>query len=315
MELPRLIGMVLYTYSKIEEQTDALWDWISQVEQWANQPFSQFSFSPRTKWSRRVWKATPQNRATLYHRLHNEQPWSNLAWGWPDGSLTNKPWKTHGYSVSIGSRSQPYTGMENAQKPSYLCLEVVPDVLTQSTTGIRGLLELGKQVWAMLNTVYGFIDVETGFPLQDNFQRNAIHLYDSTIPLSYRPEFMSWQRIDSNLNNRIWKIFWGNFLSAEHLRQLGGIQEMRRQDSLSRLLPEYLERAYSQGYDLLSSHLCSESLESLANDGVLLTLSPTPINGSDQKVQACREQIQETFGQIAIGPWDYHHAWFKEGQA
>jgi hypothetical protein len=188
--------------------------------------------------------------------------------------------------------------------PSYMALIAHPEVLMQSTTGVAGFLDLGARAWQIVNGVYGFIDVETGVSLQDDILRNFAHLFDSTVPPKYHQEFRKWQDLMPKLDKRVWKAFWGNFLGAEHLRQLGGIQEMRRADPRYRLLPEYLERAYQQGVERLRACDCYHEWRDLANGGVLLTLSASPLDALEVPVQARRARLQKALGQLAIGPWD-----------
>ncbi len=301
----RVIGMVIYTYAILEERLEELWNWLKRVEEWSGQPYAEFHFSSRAKQSLRVWKATERNRAKLYDRLHAEQPWFVLDFGWPRGALDNVLSKTKGLDVALRSRPQPSRGGESYRSPSYIWLGMHPEVLIQSSTGVSGLLELGVQAWEIIDGVYGFIDVETGIPLRDDILRNAIHLFDSTVPKEYEMEFLLWVHARSELDKRVWKAFWGNFLGAEHLRQLGGIEEMRRADPLYRRLPEYLEQAYQQGRARLRESSCYHEWRDLAHGGVLLTLSESPLDWFEKQVQERKACLQEVFGQVALGPWDY----------
>lgn len=294
----RAVGMVIYTYGVLEERLDPLWDWLQRVEAWSGQRYAEFHFSPRAKHSLRVWKATPKNLANLYHRLQVEQPWFVLNLGWPRGTLDSVV--PQGVFVSVGSEPQPERGTESYRRPSYIYLEVTPEVLLQSTTGISGFLDLGIQAWEIADGVYGFIDVETGIPLQDNISRNVAHLFDSTVPPEYHREFRKWQELMPKLDKRVWKAFWGNFLGAEHLRQLGGVQEMRRADPLYRLLPEYLEQAYQQGIERLRACDCYEEWRELAGGGVLLTLSSSPLDVLDPRVQERQRRLQAVLEPIAL---------------
>ncbi len=294
----RAIGMVIYTYAVLEERLEALWEWLHRVEAWSGQPYAEFNFSSRTKESLRVWKATDKNKAMLYHRLKTEQPWSYLHLGWPRGILRNTGIK--GLYVAVNSRPQPDRGGESYRRPSYVYLEVHPDVLNQSTTGVPGFLDLGVQAWHIIEGVYGFIDVETGIPLQDNLFRNAMHFFDSTVPPAYHPEFRAWQDLMPLLHRRVWKAFWGNFLGPEHIRQLGGLQALRRADPLYRLLPEYLEQAYRQGIERLRACACYETWRELTGGGVLLTLSPSPLDWFDPAVQERQRRLQTVLEPVAL---------------
>jgi len=301
----RVVGMVIYTYAKLEERLEELWNWLKRVEEWSGRPYAEFNFSSRTKESFRIWKATEKNRTSLYRRLHVEQPWSDLHLGWPQGTLQSSVSKTRGLYVAVGSSFQQLHGGESYRSPSDIYLGVHPDVLAHSTTGVSGLLELGMQAWEIIDGVYGFIDVETGIPLRDDILRNAIHLFDSTVPKEYEMEFLLWVHARSELDKRVWKAFWGNFLGEEHLRQLGGIEEMRRADPLYRRLPEYLEQAYQQGRARLRESSCYHEWRDLAHGGVLLTLSESPLDWFEKQVQERKACLQEVFGQVALGPWDY----------
>jgi len=292
------IGMAIYTYAVLEERLEGLWAWLEAIERWTGQAFAEFDFSPRSKQSLRVWKATAKNRDKLYKRLQVEQPWFTLGFAWPTSKEPTH--RVKGIHVAITSRPQPVRGGESYRTPSYIYLEVHPEVITQSTMGISGFLDLGAQGWQIIDGVYGFIDVETGIPLQDNISRNAIHLFDSTVPPEYHREFRKWQELMPKLDKRVWKAFWGNFLGAEHLRQVGGIQEMRRADPLYRLLPEYLERAYQQGIDCLRTCGCYEQWRELAGGGVLLTLSSSPLEWFDPGVQERQKQLQAVLASIAL---------------
>lgn len=294
----RAIGMVIYTYGILEERLDPLWDWLQRVEAWAGQRYAEFDFEPRAKESLRVWKATPKNLANLYHRLQVEQPWFVLNLGWPRGSL--RATSPQGVFVSVASEPQPKRGGESYRTPSYVYLEVTPEIIRQSATGVSGLLDLGIQAWAIADGVYGFIDVETGIPLQDNISRNVAHLFDSTVPPEYHREFRKWQELMPRLDKRVWKAFWGNFLGAEHLQELGGIRELRRADPLYRILPEYLEQAYQQGIRRLRESNGYHEWRELAKGGVLLTLSASPLEWFEKEVQERRVKLQEALEPIAL---------------
>ena len=293
----RAVGMVIYTYERLEQRLDPLWDWLHRVEQWAGRPYAEFHFSSRIKDSIRIWKATPKNRAQLYQRLQTEQPWFVLDFGWPQGSLRSISPPLY---VCIASEPQPWHGGESYRTPSYVYIEAHPQVLLQSSEGIPGFLELGMQAWAIINGVYGFIDLETGLPLQDNISRNIHHLFDSTVPPEYHREFRAWQELMPKLDKRVWKAFWGNFLGAEHLRQLGGIQELRRADPLYQLRPEYLEQAYQRGKEILRASKSYVGWYELAGGGVLLTLSASPLEGLEKEVQERRERLQAVLAPIAL---------------
>lgn len=292
----RAIGMVIYTYERLEERLDPLWDWLHHVEQWANRSYAEFDFVPRGKQSLRVWKATHQNRTKLYQRLQTEA-WFSFSLGWPRGALRISSPPLY---VCVTSRPQPERGMESYRTPSYVYLQAHPDVIQASTGGVEGFVRLGMAAWEIVEGVYGFIDVETGIPLQDDIFRNAIHLFDSTVPPEYHREFRAWQELMPKLDKRVWKAFWGNFLGAEHLRQLGGIQELRRADPLYQLRPEYLAQAYQQGKELLRASKSYVGWYELAGGGVLLTLSASPLEWFEKEVQERRERLQAVLAPIAL---------------
>jgi hypothetical protein len=292
--------MVIYTYNMLEVHLDGLWDWLREVERWSGQPYAEFSFSPRGKALFRIWKATPKNMANLHQRLQTEQPWGTLYIGWPTGAQREWQYVTKGMYISIGSNPQPWRGGEGYRSPSEVYLEVRPDVLLEGSTGISGFVDLGMRLWETIEGVYGFIDVETGIPLQDDIHRNAIFLFDDSIPPEYHREFRKWQELMPHLDRRIWKAFWGNFLGAEHLQELGGIRELRRADPLYRLLPEYLEQAYQHGLERLRASDGYHEWRELAGGGVLLTLSASPLEWFEKEVQERRARLQEALKPIAL---------------
>lgn len=293
----RAVGMVIYTYVVLEERLQDLWNWLQRVEAWFGQPYAEFDFDPRAKQSLRVWKATPQNLEKLYQRLQTEQPWFGFSFGWPRGALRSP---SPSLFVCATSRPQPERGMESYRTPSCIYLQVHSNILVQNMGGISGFLDLGMQAWQIVEGVYGFIDVETGIPLQDHIARNAFHLFDSTVPPEYHHEFRKWQELMPKMNKGVWKAFWGNFLGAEHLQELGGIRELRRADPLYRILPEYLEQAYQQGIRRLRESNGYHEWRELAGGGVLLTLSASPLEWFEKEVQERRVKLQEALEPIAL---------------
>jgi len=292
----RMVGMVIYTYEILEQRLNPLWDWLHRIEQWANRSYSEFNFVPRGKQSLRVWKVSHQNQTKLYQRLRTET-WFSFSLGWPRGALRISSPPLY---VCVTSRPQPERGMESYRTPSYVYLQANPDVIQASTEGIEGFVRLGMAAWEIVEGVYGFIDVETGIPLQDDIFRNAIHLFDSTVPPEYCREFRKWQELMPKLNKQVWKAFWGNFLGAEHLQELGGIRELRRADPLYRLLPEYLEQAYQRGLERLRASGGYHEWRELAGGGVLLTLSASPLEWFEKEVQERRARLQEALEPIAL---------------
>lgn len=300
----KAVGMVIYTYSIIEEQSEDLLIWLQHVEDWLEHPFAEFHFSPRAKGSSRIWKATEKNRDNLHQRLRIEQPWFILDFGYPSGTLRSSSFLTHGLEVAITSRPQPRHGGEHNRQPSYIYLEVHPNILSGGITRISDFLELGSQAWEIMKGIYGFVDVETGIPLQDDISRNAIHLFDSTVPKEYHQEFRGWQRIDSQLEKRVWKAFWGNFLSREHLRGIGGTDETQQNVSHHHRSPESQDQAYQFGMDRLSNCDCIQNWQTLSNGGKLVTLSNSPLDWFEAQVQTRRARLQELLDGIALSDQD-----------
>ncbi|MFN8474603.1 MAG: hypothetical protein U0822_20605 [Anaerolineae bacterium] len=310
MATVQAIGMVIYTYSVLEERLEGILKWFEAVESWSCRPYAEFVFSPRAKNSIRIWKASPKNRLQLYQRLQVEQPWSWLHFGLPRGGLRSSPRRTGGLEVALGSRPQPWRGGESYRSPSEVYLEVHPQVLAESATGISGFLELGRQLWELLDGVYGFIDVETGVPLQDNFSRNAIQLFDNSVPKEYYEEYGQWQRLGSRLHKHVWKAFWGNYLGADHLRRLGGLQDMRRAHPRWSILPEYLVASYENGVERLRRCDCTYEWQPLASEGVLLTLSASPLEWCEPSTQEHRVALDAALAPIALAAAFEDSNWF-----
>jgi hypothetical protein len=172
--------------------------------------------------------------------------------------------------------------------------------MKQKDKRLSGLLDLGIRVWDIVDGVYGFIDVDTGFPLQDDLLRNFDFFRSNLIPHEFQDEFKRWQEIQPDLDKKIWKIFWGNFFNFKHITILGDIAEMRRQNPFRRL--EELEAiAYDKAIEKLlikSEHL--HEIRDLAKGGRLLTLSPSPLDWEDDKVQQRKKAIQELFKYVTL---------------
>ena len=205
-----------------------------------------------------------------------------------------------GIGISIKSRPQPKRGQESYRRPSYVFLQAHIDLLEPTLTQIAPLVSLGTQLWRIVDGVYGFIDVETGFPLQDSLFRNAIHLFDSTVPPEFHAEFREWQQLMPDLNRRVWKAFWGNFLGAEHLQRMGGVEVLRRADPRRRLLPEYKEQAQIIGLKKLEECRCIQRLEPLSDGGILGCLSESPMDWFEPEVQAKAKRLQATLDDLVI---------------
>ncbi len=297
----RAVGMALYTYAALEEKLDVLWSWIEAAEEWSGRPFAEYYFTTQAKSSRRFWKATPANRARLYSRLQAEQPWSGLWFGWP--GLRQEVSQSGGVWVDLMSRPQPARG--TWRRPSVVGIFTGPAVVSSDRERVPGLLSLGRQLWSITGAVCGLIDIRTDVSPLDDFRCRIYYAFGpADAPEEVRREMYLRQTTMSHLDRRVWKAFWGNFLSAEHLRQIGGIRDIRRSDPLNRLLPEYLERAYAQGRDRLRTCGGYHEWHDLSHGGVLLTLSPSPLDALQPEVHARQSLLQEALGRVALGPWD-----------
>jgi hypothetical protein len=300
MSTINLVGMAVYTYGVLEESLDPLWQWLEAIERWSGRQYAELNYSPRYKENRKVWPATTKNRAKLLDQLRDRSPWTAIQLGWPEGAMEHFAGKTKGLNVVISSSNQLGPGMDAYRNPSYICLLVHPQALSDSTTGIAGVLDLGIQAWSIISGVYGFVDVETRIPLHDHLMRNIAHLYSNLVPKGYEREFLRWVRIGAHLDRRVWQAFWANFLGAGHMQQMGGLKRLRQGDPYSR----HEEQAYEIGKRRLQECGCSAGWYDLSNKGVLLTLSESPLNWLTPEVQTKRERLQQTFGQVAVGPWD-----------
>jgi hypothetical protein len=177
-----------------------------------------------------------------------------------------------------------------------------PQVLARSQAKPSRILELGALLWQVVNGVYGFIDVDTGVPLRDDLFRNIDFLYSNLLPPEHAPEFRMWQQLMHCLNRRVWKAFWGNFLGDEHLQEMGGVRDMQRADPRYRRLPEYEEAARQAA--LLRLRACPGQQRALANRGVLVTLSDSPLDWFDPDMPQRVDLLQSALGRVALGAWD-----------
>lgn len=299
MQNIRAVGMVIYTYSILEQRAEELWAWMEAVERWSGKDFTTYYFVPEGKRpSKRARRLTHNERGRLPERLRTATPW--YAWGvaWP--TFEEPLHLVGGIGVSVKSRPQPERGQERYRSPSYVFLEAYVDLLETSLNQVASLVSLGARLWRIIDGVYGFIDVETGVPLQDNLLRNAIHLFDSTVPPEFCTEFREWQELMPVLNRRVWKAFWGNFLGAEHLQMMGGVKDLQRADPQRRMLPEYKDQAYKAGLQKLEACDCFQRLEPLSDGGVVGYLSESPLDWFETEVQTRAEQLQSVLGELAI---------------
>jgi hypothetical protein len=136
--------------------------------------------------------------------------------------------------------------------------------------------------------------------------RNASPIWFSPTNQDTPREFQAWQCIQYDLDKRLWKAFWGNVLGAEHVRRIGGLQEMQGpgagEESVS---SDLLEQAYAQGLAKLKDCACYQGWRELGDGAVFLSLSPSPLDWFSEEVQARRERLQQALGHVAVGPWDW----------
>lgn len=294
----RAVGMVIYTYSILEQRVEELWAWVQKAEHWSGKEFTTYYFTPEARRASKAKRLTTKERERLPDRLRAETPWYIWGIAWP---TFNEPlYLGSGIGISIKSRPQPEPGQERYRSPSYVFLEAHVNLLETSSTQATALLALGADLWRIVDGVYGFIDVETGIPLRDSLFRNATHLFDSTVPPEFHSEFHEWQLLMPVLNRRVWKAFWGNFLGSEHLQVMGGVKDLQRADPQRRMLPEYRERAQAAGLQKLEKCDCLHRLEPLSNGGFLGTLSESPMEWFEPEVQARAKRLQDTLGNLAI---------------
>jgi hypothetical protein len=273
----KAIGMVIYTYAQLETFIDPILQWVQLVEDWSGRSFEAFHFDPRGKFSQRIWVANEKNRAALYQRLLQDQPWANISFGWPKGVLKSSVAAAGGLQVIIKSRQSNPQLSSNFRTPSFLYIEVNSSILLSPDTHLSGFQELAVKAWEVIGGVYGFIDVETGIPLQDDISRNALQLLDSTIPEEMTTAYQRWKDIAPLLDTRVWKPFWGNFINKEHICRIGGLRRLQAEDPFHRRLPAYIEQSYQEGIRRLQGEVSYDTWYDLADNGIgiILTTSPT----------------------------------------
>jgi len=300
MSTIRAIGLVVYTYCVLEDRLEAIWNWFQEIEAWSGHTFSEYGFSPHGKVSRRVWKATHENRMKLHDRLREEQPWYVLSFGWPAGTLNSRAHITGGVDAWLKSQRQPWKGGAAYRSPSYIAVIAHSDLFGRADSA-DGFLQLAASAWRLVDGVYGFVDVETGVPPQADLIDNFDCLVSDLIPPRYLGEFQAWQDLMPHVDRRVWKAFWGNLLGAEHLRRLGGIEELRRTDApLRRRLPEFEEQSYQEGLRILRNCACYDRWLDLDNHGVLLAQSESPLSWYSHKGQQCRRDLDEALAKISL---------------
>jgi hypothetical protein len=108
-----------------------------------------------------------------------------------------------------------------------------------------------------------------------------------------------------DLGKQVWEFAAGTygFIDVQTgipLRQLGGIQELRRADPRYRLLPDYLDQAYQRGVSLVCTCDCYEDWQALTNGGILLTLAPSPLDWFAPSVQERRKKLEAVIEPIAL---------------
>lgn len=293
----RAVGLVIYTYTTLENHLDDIWQWFQEVEKWFGLPYSELIFFPQNKRPGKVLDASQTNRKRLYNRLQKDIPWSLISFGAPKGILNSSITDDSGaIDVTIKSWPPAKHGQESYRTPSYMSIQVSPDMF-HDPQKIAGFIELGIKAWSIAEGTYGFIDLDTGIPPNDNFIRNTACILSNLIPPRYVQEFKEWQSIQSKLNKRIWKVFWGNYLSQEHIQQLGGYAELRRADYY-RPQAEILEESWQAGKKIVYEKL-SEVLE-LPDKGFFFKLSQTPLNWEKAEIQQKRRNFQEILSPMSI---------------
>ncbi len=291
------IGLVIYTYEPLENRLDPLWDWFRLVEEWYGNPYKELSFSARNKKLGKIHTASSINRNKLYKRLIDNKSWNLLSMGTPNGVLSNfisdLP---KGINATLKSVQQPKLGGESYRTPSYLSIIVDP-MIFNDVNQINGFIDLGIKAWSIVNGIYGFIDINAGIPPSDNLVRNFACVVSNLIPIEYIQEFKEWQLILSKLNKRIWKVFWGNFISREHIQMIGGYDRMRKEDYY-RPQQELLEISWNKGHQLLEG--IAETVINLPNNGMFLSLSINPLDWLEEKTQNQQKILQNILGSISI---------------
>ena len=211
-------------------------------------------------------------------------------------SLMDTPARSNGIQVTIKSLNQPWRGGERYRTPSYLACIIHPEIIEKSNNGITGFLELGKEAWNISQGVYGFIDIETGIPLQDNIYRNFDLQMSNLIPSEFFDEFRNWQRIGPELHRKAWKVFWGNFLGEEHIQQIGGVSELKKANPYKQT-DELASIAYQVGLEKITACKCFYEMSNLTHKGVLITMSNTPYDW-DQQNNDDKGKLQQVLSPI-----------------
>lgn len=293
----RAIGLAIYTYTTLEDHLDPLWEWLHEVEEWFGIPFSELHYWPRNKRASNILNASQTNRKRLYKRLHDDMPWNLISFGTPGGilgrSIVEYP---HGIDVTVFSWPTASHGLESYRYPSRLCILVNPNIFINNQK-TEDFINLGAKAWSLAEGAYGFIDIDTGIPPNDNLVRNIACLVGDLVPLEYFKEFREWQTILPALNKKIWKVFWGNYLNQGHLQQLGGYADLRKADWF-RDQAEILEESRIIGKKIVDEKL-GEMLE-LSDKGCFFRLSESPLNWEQKAIQLKRRGWQEVLTPISI---------------
>ncbi len=293
----RAVGLVIYSYNNLEDYQEPVWDWIQKVEGWYGEPFAEFIFNPRNKRIGKVLQASPPKRNKLRNRMQNEMPWSLIYLGFPksilSGYIADFP---SGLVVSIVSYPKSSQGQEAYRHPSRLSIEVDPNIFRKPDKAAE-FISLGSHAWSIIEGIYGFIDVDTGISPNDNLARNFGCAISNLIPQEHFPEFREWQSIQPVLNKKIWKIFWGNYLSQEHIQQIGGYADLRRADWY-RPQEEIILESSKKGKLLLDK--ATENQVKLAKGGLFFQLSNSPLSWLQPETQIKRKNIQESLASISI---------------
>lgn len=78
MQNMRTVGMVIYTYSTLEQRFKELWEWVEAIERWSGKSFTTYYFTPEAKRTSKAKSLTLKERERLSERLQLETPW--YAW-------------------------------------------------------------------------------------------------------------------------------------------------------------------------------------------------------------------------------------------
>lgn len=295
----RGIGLVIYTYESLIAQINDLWEWLYQVEQWFGKSFSEYDYVSSLKSKKIIPREVSLiNQKRLYKHLLDRKSLSLLSYGRPSGVLSSYISEfPDSLVVTLSSTTNQVSHFSEAYRhPSRITIEVSSSFF-ENTGKVEELINLGVKAWSIAGGIYGFIDVDTGIPPHDNLTRNFYCIVSNLIPQEHLQEFREWQTIQPKLNKRIWKIFWGNFLSREHLQQLGGYEKLRREDWY-RPQPEIFTISQMQGKRIVEEKI--RDVVKIANEGCFFRLSASPLDYSQPEIQQRRKFIQSVLDSLSI---------------